>query len=92
MKDLAVVIVGGASGLGALLASRVVEEGAAGVGIIDINVEAARAALKPAKEKGLKTAVAACDRYFPAFQYVLWAGKSAREALATALFETAGEA
>jgi hypothetical protein len=40
----------------------------------------------------LGTAVDACERYFPAFQFVLWAGKSAREALEAAMFETSGEA
>lgn len=40
----------------------------------------------------LKAAVDACERYFQAFQFVLWAGKTAREALATVLFETQGEA
>ena len=40
----------------------------------------------------LSAALEACERYFPAFQYVLWAGKSAREALDAAMFETAGEA
>ena len=40
----------------------------------------------------LKLAVTACDRYFQAFQFVLWAGKSAREALDGAMFETQGEA
>jgi hypothetical protein len=40
----------------------------------------------------LGAALEACERYFPAFQYVLWAGKSAREALDAAMFETAGEA
>ena len=40
----------------------------------------------------LKTAVEACERYFQAFQFVIWAGKSAKEALGTALFETQGEA
>ena len=30
----------------------------------------------------LGTAIDTCERYFPAFQFVLWAGKSAREALA----------
>lgn len=38
------------------------------------------------------TALEACERYFPAFQFVLWAGKPAREALDAAMFETAGEA
>src|SRR5215472_6822250 len=40
----------------------------------------------------LGTALDACERYFPAFQFVVWAGKSAREALDSAMFETAGEA
>lgn len=40
----------------------------------------------------LTTAVEACERYFPALQFVVWAGKSAREALEAAMFETSGEA
>ncbi len=40
----------------------------------------------------LNLAIQACERYFQAFQFVVWAGKSAREALDTAMFETAGEA
>ena len=40
----------------------------------------------------LKVAVDACERYFQAFQFVLWAGKTAREALDSVLFETEGEA
>jgi hypothetical protein len=43
-------------------------------------------------ESLLGTALDACERYFPAFQFVVWAGKSAREALDSAMFETAGEA
>ena len=38
------------------------------------------------------TALDSCERYFPAFQFVIWAGKSAREAMDSAMFETAGEA
>jgi hypothetical protein len=34
----------------------------------------------------------ACERFYPAFNYVLWAGKSPQEALEAVLFETAGEA
>jgi hypothetical protein len=34
----------------------------------------------------------ACERYYPAFQFVIWAGKSARESLEAANFETSGEA
>jgi hypothetical protein len=40
----------------------------------------------------LGTALDACERYYPAFQFVVWAGKSARESLEAAMFETAGEA
>jgi hypothetical protein len=43
-------------------------------------------------ERLLVTAIEACDRYFQAFQFVVWAGKNAGEALETVLFETAGEA
>jgi len=43
-------------------------------------------------ERLLLTAIEACDRYFQAFQFVVWAGKGAGEALDGALFETVGEA
>lgn len=40
----------------------------------------------------LGIALEACERYFPAYQFVVWAGKSARAALDATMFETAGEA
>lgn len=40
----------------------------------------------------LEAALDACERYYQAFQFVVWAGKSAREAMDAAMFETAGEA
>jgi hypothetical protein len=40
----------------------------------------------------LGIALDACERYYPAFQFVVWAGKTARDALDAAMFETAGEA
>ena len=40
----------------------------------------------------LEFAVEACERYFQAFQFVVWAGKTPEEALDAALFETVGEA
>lgn len=61
MQDLNVVIVGGGAGMGALLAEMAVEAGAAGIGIIDINGEAAEAALAPARARGVKAVAAACD-------------------------------
>jgi hypothetical protein len=40
----------------------------------------------------LSAALEACEGYFPAFQFVVWAGKEARAALDAAMFETSGEA
>ncbi|RAU23073.1 hypothetical protein CU669_06410 [Paramagnetospirillum kuznetsovii] len=37
-------------------------------------------------------AVSECERFYPAFQFVIWGGKSAREAVAASLLETMGEA
>jgi hypothetical protein len=43
-------------------------------------------------EAMLGAATDACERYFAAFQYVVWAGKSAREAVDAVMFDTQGEA
>jgi hypothetical protein len=43
-------------------------------------------------ESLLSTALETCERYFTAFQFVVWAGKTAKEALDAAMFETSGEA
>lgn len=40
----------------------------------------------------LNAAITSCERYYQSFQFVLWSGKTAPEALEGALFETAGEA
>jgi len=40
----------------------------------------------------LENAVDSCERYYQAFQFVVWAGKSAAESLETVMFETVGEA
>lgn len=40
----------------------------------------------------LSLAVEACERYYPAFQFVLWAGRSAEEAMQACMFETQGTA
>jgi hypothetical protein len=40
----------------------------------------------------IEIAISECERYYPAFQFVLWGGKSADEAIAAAMLETAGEA
>jgi hypothetical protein len=43
-------------------------------------------------ETMLVGAIHACERYYPAFQFVVWAGKSAPEAMSAAMFDTEGEA
>jgi hypothetical protein len=40
----------------------------------------------------LSSALESCEGYFPAFQFVVWAGKTARTALDAAMFETSGQA
>jgi len=40
----------------------------------------------------LSSALEACERYYQAFQFVVWAGKSTPDALDAVLFETAGNA
>jgi hypothetical protein len=49
-------------------------------------------ALRKQCEALLGSALDACERYFPAFQYVVWAGKSAREAMEAVDFATSGKA
>ncbi|HYP57506.1 MAG TPA: YbjN domain-containing protein [Beijerinckia sp.] len=43
-------------------------------------------------ESVLTNAVTACERYYQAFQFVVWAGRSGRDALDQAMIETKGEA
>ncbi len=40
----------------------------------------------------IAAAVEAGERFYPAYNYMLWAGKTAQEAVMAAMFETAGEA
>jgi len=40
----------------------------------------------------LSSATESCDLYYQAFQFVVWAGKTAKQALESVLFETVGEA
>lgn len=37
-------------------------------------------------------AIVECERFFPAFQAIIWSNKTAEEALVSAMFETVGEA
>lgn len=43
-------------------------------------------------EAMLQAALEACERYYKAFQFVVWAGKGASEALSTTMFDTEGQA
>lgn len=40
----------------------------------------------------LQAGLAACDRYYPAFQFVVWGDKKAGDAMQSAMLETEGEA
>jgi hypothetical protein len=40
----------------------------------------------------IRAGVEACQRYYPAMQFVIWAGQSAEKALENALLETQGQA
>ena len=49
--------------------------------------------VSPAQCEGmLHLAIEACEHYYPAFQFVLWGGKSAKEAITAAVLECAGQA
>lgn len=43
-------------------------------------------------ETMLANAIDSCERYYPAFQFVVWAGRSASDAMDAAMFDTQGEA
>jgi len=45
-----------------------------------------------AAELVIESAIDECERFYPVFQFVLWGGKSPKDALAAALTETQGEA
>jgi len=40
----------------------------------------------------VESAMEECERFYPVFQFVLWGGKTPREAIAAAMIETQGEA
>jgi len=52
----------------------------------------ARGASVESLEDLVDIALTECERFYPAFQFVLWGGKSAQEALASAMLECVGEA
>ncbi|MGB0695522.1 MAG: YbjN domain-containing protein [Rhodospirillaceae bacterium] len=52
----------------------------------------ARETNQGAIEDLVEVAVGECERFYPAFQFTIWGGKSATEAVESALLETMGEA
>jgi hypothetical protein len=46
----------------------------------------------PQAEALIEAAMNECEKFFPVFNFVLWAGKKPQEAMAAALLETVGEA
>jgi hypothetical protein len=38
------------------------------------------------------TAIAECERFYPAFQYVIWGGRTPEDAVSAAMVDTLGEA
>lgn len=52
----------------------------------------ARGAKAEQVEDLMEIALNECERFYPAFQFVVWSGASPRDAVAAALIETVGEA
>ena len=46
----------------------------------------------PQMEDVVETALYECERFYPAFQYVIWGGRTATDAVAAAMVDTVGEA
>lgn len=61
MDGLTVVVVGGGAGLGALTVERAAHAGAAAIGVIDLDGDAAREAVGSPADSGLPVAHAQCD-------------------------------
>jgi len=40
----------------------------------------------------VETAIVECERFYPAFQYVIWGGKTTDDAISAAMIDTVGEA
>ena len=43
-------------------------------------------------EEMINISIAECEKFYPAFQFVIWGGKSAKEAASVAMLDTVGEA
>ncbi|MSP52284.1 MAG: hypothetical protein EXQ91_07840 [Alphaproteobacteria bacterium] len=53
---------------------------------------ARKSAAAPSLDTLIEISLTECERYYPAFQFVLWGGKTPPQAMAAALLETQGEA
>ena len=50
-------------------------------------------ALTPTQlEEMIEVSIGECERFYPAFQFVLWGGKAPDEAIEASMLETVGEA
>lgn len=61
LKNFTMIIVGGASGLGAKIAEMAADSGVGTIGILDVNVEAAEQMAISLRNKGVIAASASCD-------------------------------
>ena len=48
--------------------------------------------IEKVRQSAIEAAIDECDRFYPAFQFILWGDKSPAEALASAMVDAAGEA
>jgi hypothetical protein len=49
--------------------------------------------IKPQQvEDLLEVAISECEKFYPAFQFVIWGGKDPQEAMEASVLETIGEA
>ncbi|NJR80746.1 YbjN domain-containing protein [Sphingomonas corticis] len=60
--------------------------------LIDAGEEEEATLSLAAAELLVESAIDECERFYPVFQFVLWGGKTPREAIAAAMVETQGEA
>ena len=59
--------------------------------LVDTDEDSATLSLSGA-ELLVESAIEECERFYPVFQFVLWGGKTPKDAIAAALIETQGEA
>ena len=40
----------------------------------------------------MELAISECERYYPAFQFVIWCGRTAEDAIASSMLDSVGQA